>query len=244
MRCQPGFRKAVYIWTKNNQFCLLCDEPSGAEQPLCHACELELPWLGAQCRQCAVPLVVEDQVCGACLRRPPSFSRVIAPWRYEFPLDSLITRFKHQAKWPLGHLLAARCAEHLLQAYAQGLPRPDLLLPVPLATRRLRQRGFNQAALLARWLSAALQLPLDEDALRRCRDTPAQQDLDAAARRRNLREAFALAPGVALAGRHVAVVDDVVTTGATAEALARLLRRAGAAEIDLYCLARTPQPGD
>jgi len=177
----------------------------------------------------------------ACAARR-GFARVEAPWRYAFPVDALITRFKHQGAWPLGRLLGELLAEHLRHAHLEGLPRPDLLLPVPLAGPRLRQRGFNQAALLARWLGAALHIPVHDDLLQRPRDTTAQQQLDAAARRRNLRSAFALADPRAVAGRHLALVDDVLTTGATAEALASLLRKAGATRVDVYCLARTPAP--
>ncbi|NIU62492.1 MAG: ComF family protein, partial [Pseudomonas stutzeri] len=126
----------------------------------------------------------------------------------------------------------------------EGLPRPDLLLPVPLARRRLRQRGFNQAQMLADWLSRPLGIATDARVLERVLDTPAQQQLDAATRRRNLRQAFAIATGADVKGRHLALVDDVLTTGATAEALARLLKRAGAERVDVYCLARTPKPGE
>ncbi len=232
-------------WTRPRATCALCglgaDHPAA---PLCIDCLLELPWLRARCATCALPLPVAGQTCGACLRRPPAFERVEAPWRYGFPIDSLITGFKHRARWPHGRLLADLLAEHLRQGFAQGLHRPDCLLPVPLARARLRRRGFNQAGLLADWLAGDLDLPVRHDWLRRERDTPAQQGLDADARRRNLRQAFALEPRADLTDRHVAVVDDVLTTGATAEALARLLRRAGARRVDVYCLARTPKPGD
>ncbi|MGH8352941.1 MAG: ComF family protein [Pseudomonas sp.] len=244
MRCQPESTHQVYIWTKNNQSCLLCDEPADTALPLCGSCEAELPWLGGQCLVCALPLPSAGLACGACLQRPPAFSRVEAPWRYAFPIDALVTRFKHQAKWPLGRLLAGLMSQHLLHSFAEGLPRPECLLPVPLAAKRLRRRGFNQSALLARWLSQSLQLPLEERLLQRIQDTPAQQELDAAARRRNLRRAFALTPAAAVEGRHLALVDDVLTTGATAESLARLLKQAGAARVDVYCLARTPRPGE
>lgn len=244
MHCQPDHEIQVYIWTKSEQSCLLCDEPADGPLPLCHPCELELPWLAGQCRCCALPLPVDGVLCGACLKRPPAFARVLAPWRYAFPVDSLITRFKHQRQWPLGRLLAGALAEHLHQAFAQGLERPQALLPVPLSRARLRRRGFNQAALLARWLGEALDLAVDERLLRRIQDTPAQQELDAAARRRNLRGAFALAEPAGVAGQHLALVDDVLTTGATAETLARLLLKAGAARVEVYCLARTPSPGD
>ncbi len=244
MHCQPPSKPQVYQWLKNNQICLLCGQPADATLPLCGDCETELPWLGGHCQVCALPLPGDGLTCGACQRQPPSFTRVEAPWRYAFPVDALITRFKHQQRWPYGHLLGRLLGRHLQHAFADGLPRPDRLLPVPLAAARLRQRGFNQAELLARWLARDLQLPLDCQTLRRTRETPAQQGLDAAARKRNLRQAFALGTPLQPAGLHLALVDDVLTTGATANALGRLLLRAGAARVDLYCLARTPRPGD
>ncbi|WP_079203621.1 ComF family protein [Pseudomonas sp. CC6-YY-74] len=244
MRCQPDEPLQVYNWLKNKQACLLCDEPADSANSLCVSCESELPWLGARCQVCALPLPHAGLTCGGCLKRPPRFDRVEAPWRYAFPVDSLITRFKHQAKWPLGRLLGELLSQHLLHAFGEGLTRPDLLLPVPLAERRQRQRGFNQAALLAQWLSEQLHLPLQQHWLQRVIDTPAQQQLDAATRKRNLRRAFALAPKSQVSGLHLALVDDVLTTGATAESLARLLKKAGATRVDIYCLARTPKPGD
>lgn len=244
MRCQPFTDDQVYIWTKNKQHCLLCSEVADTGHPLCGSCQDELPWLGGHCRICAVPLPASGLVCGACQKRPPTFDRVEAAWRYAFPVDSLITRFKHQARWPLGRLLAEQLSHHLLHAFAEGLPRPALLLPVPLGRRRLRRRGFNQAGMLADWLGTALGIPVRGDWLLRPREGANQQELDAAARRRNLRHAFALADRAQPDGLAVALVDDVLTTGATAEALARLLRSRGAARVDVYCLARTPRPGD
>ena len=244
MRCQPHSPHQVYNWLKNKQACLLCDEAADGTLPICTNCEAELPWLSGHCQVCALPLPSHGLVCGGCLKKPPSFTKVEVPWRYAFPIDSLITRFKHQAKWPLGRLLGELLSHHLRHAFDDGLRKPDLLLPVPLADKRQRQRGFNQAALLSEWLSPPLQLPLQKDWLQRVIDTPAQQQLDAATRKRNLRKAFALAPGSQVSGLHVALVDDVLTTGATAESLAHLLKKAGAARVDVYCLARTPKPGD
>ncbi|MHA6495077.1 phosphoribosyltransferase family protein [Pseudomonas borbori] len=244
MRCQPSGEYQVYNWLKNKHCCLLCDEPTDTALAICTSCEAELPWLGGHCQVCALPLPVTGIRCGACQTKPPRFQRVEAPWCYAFPVDSLITRFKHQAKWPLGRLLGELLSQHLRHAFDEGLPRPDVLLPVPLANRRQRERGFNQAQLLAQWLSEQLALPVQCHWLKRVLDTPAQQQLNAATRKRNLRNAFALAPESRVAGLHVALVDDVLTTGTTAEALARQLIQAGAARVDVYCLARTPKPGD
>lgn len=243
MRCQPRDKDQVYICLKNVQNCLLCDEPAEAEMPICVACEAEMPWLGEHCQTCALPLPEAGLTCDGCLLEPPAYEQVAVPWRYDFPVDSLITRFKHNAKWPFGHLLADVLSQYLQHRFDEDLPRPDALLPVPLAARRLRQRGFNQAAMLARWLSRQLDLPCEENVVHRIQDTSAQQDLDAKARKRNLRNAFALTSDANVKGRHLALVDDVLTTGATTQALARLLMNAGAARVDVYCLARTPKPG-
>lgn len=234
----------VYNWLNIEHSCSLCDERCETGQSICAACEAELPWLREHCSLCALPLPAAGLICGECLKRPPAFDQVTVPWRFAFPVDALISRFKYQAQWPLGRLLAEQLSHHLRHAFDEGLPRPDALVPVPLARRRLRQRGFNQAQMLADWLSSALAIPVDATLLQRVQETQSQQALDAASRRKNLRLAFALTCEQPLTGRHLAIIDDVLTTGATAEALARLLKRAGAARVDVYCLARTPKPGD
>ncbi|AYG43128.1 ComF family protein [Pseudomonas sp. Leaf58] len=241
MNCQPHYKALVYNCSLINQFCLLCDEPAEQAYPLCVACEQELPWLGDHCLRCALPLPMPGLTCAPCCRRAPAFEQAIALWQFGFPVDSLISRFKHNRQWPLGRLMAELLGHGLLHRIAEGLPRPDLLLPVPLAKRRLRERGFNQATMLGRWLAAQLGVRCDERLLVRTRETPAQQQLDAQARRRNLRQAFAVTSE--LRGKHVAIVDDVLTTGATAQAVALVLRQAGARRVDVYCLARTPKPG-
>ncbi|WP_261944363.1 ComF family protein [Pseudomonas sp. LRP2-20] len=243
MNCQPWLKALVYKCININHACLLCSDAAEQRYPLCAACEQELPWLDEYCLRCALPLPMAGLICAQCSRRPPAFDQVIAPWHYGFPLDTLISRFKHNSQWPLGRLMAEMLCLNLRHRFQEGLPTPDLLLPVPLARRRLRQRGFNQAGMLGRWLSKALAIECDERLLLRTRETPAQQRLDARGRQRNLRQAFALASEASLKGRHVAVIDDVLTTGATAQAIAQLLRHAGARRIDVYCLARTAKPG-
>lgn len=244
MHCQPTHKHQVYIWLKNTQTCLICDEYTDAAESVCNPCETELPWLMEQCERCALPLPMDGLICGQCQKHPPAFELVVAPWTYSFPIDTLISRFKHQARWPLGHMLARLLGQHLQHRFGNAeLNRPDYLLPVPMARKRLRQRGFNQALMVARWLGDALDIPVNEHALLRPHETVAQQDLDAKTRKHNLLNAFALACGAQVAGQHLALVDDVLTTGATAHRLARLLMEAGARQVDIYCLARTPKPG-
>jgi len=244
MRCQPHDKQQVYIWLKNVQFCLLCDERAESSVPICMACESELPWLIDHCERCALPLPMSGLTCAQCTHRSPAFNEVVAPWLYDFPIDALVTRFKHQGKWPMGRLLAELLAQFLQHRFDEALDRPDVLIPVPLANKRMRQRGYNQAAMLAHWLGDELHLPVDEHLIRRVKETPAQQGLDARARKRNLREAFALMDPDRVIEKHVALIDDVLTTGSTADTLARLLTQAGARKVDVYCLARTPKPED
>jgi len=244
LHCQPYPTYQVYSWLKNKQLCLLCDESTDTLYAICTACETELPWLGDQCQQCALPLAMSGLSCAQCTRNEPAFDEVAVPWLYEFPIDSLITRFKHQGNWPMGRLMAQLLGQFLQHRFEENLPRPDFLLPVPLAVKRLRQRGYNQAAMLADWLSEQLQLPVEDRLILRTQETPAQQGLDAKARKRNLRNAFVVINEEKIKGKHVALVDDVLTTGSTADVIAKLLIKAGAKRVDVYCLARTPKPGD
>lgn len=229
-------------WLQPPTHCLLCLTRTDTSLPLCTGCENDLPWLGERCRCCALPLISSQALCGRCIQRKPHFTRVEAPWRYDFPIDSLLNRFKHQAQWPYGRLLSELLVRHLQHAYGEGLTQPSALIPVPLAGKRLRRRGFNQAELIARQLVRQLGIPCCNHWLQRTLDTPAQQGLDARARRRNLRRAFMLDPAADVRRHHLALVDDVVTTGATADRLAKLLLDHGAAQVDVYCLARTPAP--
>lgn len=244
MHCQPHDTHQVYIWLKSEQTCLLCDERTDSPHAICTACESDLPWLIDQCERCALPMPMSGLTCAQCTRHSPAFNDVIVPWLYDFPIDALVTRFKHQGKWPLGRLLAELLAQTLQHRFDEGLSQPDVMIPVPLASKRLRQRGYNQAAMLANWLGSLLRLPVDERLIKRVKDTPAQQGLGAKARKRNLREAFVLVKPEGVMGKHVALIDDVLTTGSTADTIARLLMKAGARAVDVYCLARTPKPGD
>ncbi|MGD9583774.1 MAG: ComF family protein [Lysobacterales bacterium] len=217
--------------------CLLCGQHGAAGIDLCHACVADLPWQKHKCRRCAIPLPLDSDRCGRCLRRAPAFDAAITAFRYDWPLDALIARFKFSADLAAGRTLAGLLGESIDRALTQSaLPRPQWIVPVPLHPSRLAERGFNQALELAAPLARRLALPLDLEALIRARATTAQTGLDAKSRRRNLRDAFIARDQ--LAGRHLALVDDVITTSATAQECARVLKRAGAATVQVWALAR------
>lgn len=218
--------------------CLLCGAAGADDIDLCVACRLELPRNRACCRRCALPLANSVEVCGECQRHLPPWDTAWAPFRYGWPLDRLESRYKFGADLAAGRVLTT-CWQR------EPLPPelPQLLIIVPLHRRRLRQRGYNQALELARPLARALALPLRHDVIKRVRATDAQTELDAVGRRRNVRGAFALNTDVSLPP-HVAILDDVMTTGATLGECARVLRRAGVQRVDVWALARAPSPRD
>jgi len=232
---------AVYKWLLNNQTkrCMLCLSAADTGRELCHACHLDLPWLGPHCRVCALPLPTEGQLCGQCQTSPPAFTRVIAPFRYAFPLDSLIPAYKHHQQFAFGRLMAELLGEAIAAEHADAAP-VECLVPLPLHQRRQARRGFNQATELARPIAHALGLPLLPNALQRVKATESQQGLTAADRRRNLQDAFRCPAVHLVEDRHVALLDDVVTTGATVRAASRTLLDAGARQVSVWCVARTP----
>jgi ComF family protein len=196
--------------------------------------------LGRDCLLCAGDSS-NEMICMRCVSSLPLLAHdeghPIAPFEYRFPVDRLVQRFKFAGDLAVGQWLSVRLA-----ASARTARRPDVLIPVPLTNARLRERGFNQAAQIARTVSRQLAIPASLRVLERVREAPAQSALGRRARRANLRGAFACRRR--LDGRHVALIDDVVTTGATAEAASRALKRAGATRVDVWAIARTPDPWD
>ncbi len=221
--------------------CEICRRwTSGGAAALCADCMARFAAPRPRCARCGLGLGVAATACGACLAEPPPFDATVCAVDYAFPWDRLIGAFKFQERVEL-----AGCFARLLQRALRGHGAQALrLLPLPLSPARLRQRGYDQAALLARALARRGGWALDEGRLLRLLDTPAQSALDRRARQRNLRGAFYVEPGrrEALAGQTLALVDDVMTTGATLAAAAQVLRRAGAARIECWVFARTPPP--
>lgn len=209
--------------------CPLCDART-AGHALCDDCWIGLPWLPAPgCRNCAHPLPLPG-LCGRCLTDPPHFDRVIAATRYGFPVDGLIQACKYGGRLSIVPALAEILKKQTPQS-------ADLIVPMPLSPMRLRERGFNQALELARAAGSALEAPVDAALCVKSRETPPQTRLPWKQRRKNIRGAFVVLGDVT--GLDIVVVDDVLTSGATMNELARNLKRAGAASVTGWVVART-----
>jgi ComF family protein len=228
---------------------------------LCEDCRRQFASPRLRCRSCAIGLAAgvdgdpsaglarsgaaanTPTPCGACLRNPPPFTLCFALADYGFPWAGLVARLKFRDHPEIANLLARAMTEAIT---SQSWPLPQLLVPIPLGTDRLRQRGYNQAWELTRRLSQRLNLNGDAGVLLRLRDTVRQTGLSRVERERNLRNAFMVAPTAIkrLRDRHVALIDDVMTSGATATAASRALLRAGASRVDIWLLTRTPMPQD
>ena len=229
----------VYKWLINslsqlapNQ-CHLCGEPNARADEFCKACWQDLPRFKFSCTQCGNELATATKTpCGHCLKQPPAFDRVIASFAYDIPVRQLISRFKFIGQINLAPLLA----KSLLLSIQDNPTELQAILPVPLHTSRLRDRGFNQAVELARPLASALQLPLLLNEVERNKQTEIQSSLSASQREQNLRGAFSLIKP--LPYQRIAIVDDVMTTGSTAHELAKILKENGAEYVEVWCVAR------
>ncbi len=221
--------------------CVLCGGAGDDGLDLCAGCRAELPGIGPCCGRCALPLPpgrVDGALCGRCQRHPPPFEHCLAAFRYQDALPMLVAGIKFQDRMSHIRLLGALLADTVAERLGSADGRPDAIIPVPLHRRRLRERGYNQALELARHIARRLDLPVDATSCSRHRPTPPQAGLERKARLSNVRGAFATRRRQD--DRHLVIVDDVVTTASTVAELARVLRQAGAARVDVWCLARTP----
>jgi ComF family protein len=226
--------------------CRLCAaSTTGSSIPwVCQRCWLAIDYVAPPiCAQCGQPFAAPLEGiasaahrCGACLSDPPPFERARAVGLYQGVFRNIIHAMKYQRVYglvqPLAALLQAQFVSHW------GAPWPDALVPVPLHWSRLREREFDQALALARYLSKETGIPVWVDGLVRQRRTASQVGLNAAQRRRNVQGAFRLQEPQACAGKTLLLIDDVYTTGATIRECARLLRQAKAAWVGAYTLAR------
>lgn len=198
----------------------------------CKACEASLPYLKTPlCENCAQPLG-SGKVCGHCLTHPPKFSRTTAVYAYTFPINKLIQQLKYGDQLALADTLATQLARRI--------PRdnmPDIIIPMPLHPNKLRLRGYNQALLLAKKLARELNIELLTHACQRVRDTVSQSTLPFSARGKNMRNAFVCEEN--LQGKRIALIDDVMTSGASLNALATAVQKCGATDIQTWVVART-----
>ena len=236
--CQPRLLHRVYGASRlllHKLFpatCLLCLDPG--QEPaldLCRGCEDDLPRNRPACEACALPAAA-GSLCGPCARRR-AFDAAFAPYRYEFPLVELIHRLKYGNQIAIARILGTLLAHRLLEL---GRPQVDAIVPVPLHPAREARRGYNQAREIATYAAQALGLPVEDGLARRIRETEEQAALPAIVRATNVRGAFEVrtrAPPL-----RVAIVDDVLTTGATADALAHALKLAGCDYVQVWAIAR------
>lgn len=247
--CQPMLKSAVDIVGKLTRTvgahlwpprCALCGQSGlprdfSGDLDLCAGCEGDLPLNDNVCEHCAEPLprqLFQPTLCGACLKQPPIFDACVAPFLYAFPMDRMIQGLKYRGDLAYGRILGLLLARHL----EHRRTRPELVIPVPLADARYRERGFNQARELALPVCDLLGLTLRSDLVIRHRETREQAALDRNERLKNTQRAFSLvAP---LHARHVAIIDDVVTTGSTVNEISKVLRAAGAQWIEVWAVAR------
>ncbi|MBZ0333111.1 hypothetical protein MARI_03440 [Marinobacter sp. JH2] len=208
-----------------------------AYQGLCTPCRADLPHNRLHCDTCALPLAFSGSVrrCGECLTQPPPFTRSLIPWRYQFPVDSMIGRYKYQGHRKFARPLLADFTDYLERTLTES-ERPELLIPAPMHWQRRWQRGFNQSQDIAEYLGRRLKIPVGSQAVRRKRKVRAQRGLNRDGRLSNLSSVFEVCAPIP---ERVAIIDDVVTTGATTRALAIELAGAGARDIQIWALART-----
>lgn len=221
--------------------CVLCaDRGQSPDVDLCAGCERELPRIERPCVHCALPLAGADAlgICGACLSRGPLFDRAFSACRYAYPVNHLVQRLKYQRRLSCARVLGTLVARGL--AASRREPWPEALLPVPLSRARFVARGCNQALEIGRCVERLVGVPMRSDLLERLRDTREQVELEAVERRRNVRGAFGLRFSLPYA--HVAIIDDVITTGSTAREIARTLKRAGVDRVEVWSAARTVGP--
>ncbi len=217
--------------------CLLCGATHQDCSGFCPACQADLPWLQHGCQHCGAPLPFPDaRLCANCMQQPPHFDRCQGLFHYAFPVQEVLAEFKFRGKIWYAPALGELMVRHLQARTERN--RLDLIVPTPLHPERLQERGFNQALELAKRVSRGCRIELDHRILEKVRPTAPQSSLSARERTTNLRRSY-VARG-RLDGARVLLVDDIVTTGHTANELSRVLKQAGAASVDVLCIARTP----
>lgn len=215
--------------------CVLCGKVSDQKQDLCKACHAELPESEQGCVYCAIPIPTQG-ICGHCLKEKPPFDHTHALFLYEKPITTLILELKFKQALVNARVLGELLAEKIHHHWYLNRPLPDVILPIPLHRDRLKERGFNQALEIARPIAKLLKRPLETHAAIRTKATPAQATLSGEQRKKNMQSAFQIHAD--FSRQHVAVIDDVITTGSTVHEFCTVLKQKGARIIDVWCSAR------
>lgn len=212
--------------------CALCNQFHKGILAVCSDCIELIPKLGPSCQHCAYPLPQSSHlICGNCIKKPPYFDHAFIAYQFEEPLRSLLHDFKYNNGLYLSSFLS-----HLMLQAQPDIRESQCLIPVPMHPKKLQQRGFNQAVILAKLLAKQYKIPYDVTRCQKIKNTPPQVDLDKEQRQKNLRKAFHI---VSMPYQHVILVDDLLTTGSTANELAFTLKQSGVARVDIWCCART-----
>lgn len=227
---------SITQWFRLSSSCVLCDQTHRGKHAVCCDCQILLTPLGPSCQYCATPVPdLSYFVCGHCCKRKPHFDYVYAAHRFEEPLRALLHEFKYREGLYLCSFLASLMASTLPLKATQT----ELLIPIPMHPKRLRLRGFNQAALLTKHLSRLLSIPYSLNTCQKIINTPPQAGLAAHQRLSNLRHAFQVAP---ISYQHVTLIDDLLTTGSTVGELAKQIKKQGVKQVDVWCCARAIDP--
>lgn len=230
--------RSIYAWSLP-RVCVCCGFNSDdLILDLCIYCKKNLPWLSARCYNCGLSLNIQHEaiICIKCRDQPPAFNCLYALFEYAPPLTKLINQLKFSKKLYIGALLGYLLAETIMQRWYHKKSLPEIIIPVPLHEKRLRQRGYNQALEICSAATKILQIPIDTQLCQRVKHTEQQTRLDKTQRIYNLKNAFIV--NISKTYKHVAIVDDVVTTGSTVRALSMALREAGVEIIDVWCVCR------
>jgi ComF family protein len=218
--------------------CLLCSTKTDEPVALCARCASDLSYLENPCLRCAaqLPTPVTPALCGACSKQPPPFSVTLAPFDYASPIDYLITQLKFSNNLAAANVLAQLLLPYLQQYYQNNPPWPQVIIPVPLHRRRMYTRGFNQAVEICKPIAKHEHCMMDTALCQRVKNTTAQSSLPANQREANIKNAFHITTPYPY--QHVAILDDVITTGNTVTTLAKELKNAGVMRIDVWASAR------
>lgn len=211
---------------------MLCTAPDGGNLAICPQCLDDMPWLQqSACPQCALPSY-DSQICGDCIKSAPAFDITRALFRYDYPLNTMLQRYKYQQT-----LHIAKTFSSLMEDAFSTTKSFDRIIPMPLHPKRLAERGFNQSLEIAKLLAKKLRIQLDTGSCSRIKFAPPQASLPLKTRIKNMRGAFRC--DESLAGQRIVLLDDVMTTGASLHELASTVKSAGASHVECWVIART-----